>query len=98
MEIEYRQGDVFLIKVDKLPAQARLSPPKPRIILAYGEATGHTHAVSGLLASLHCTEREDYLVVDTLAQLVHEEHDTISVPKGTYRVVRQREYDPDGSQ
>lgn len=27
------------------------------------------------------------------ADLIHEEHDTVNVPPGSYRIVRQREYD-----
>lgn len=30
-----------------------------------------------------------------IAQLLHEEHGTIEIPTGTYRVIRQREYTPE---
>lgn len=43
----FRQGDVLLIAVDKLPAKAKELPRDEhnRIVLAYGEATGHAHAI-----------------------------------------------------
>ncbi|MBA7541543.1 hypothetical protein ES705_33859 [subsurface metagenome] len=34
-----------------------------------------------------------YAVVDTPAELTHEEHDTITIPPGKYQIRRQREYD-----
>lgn len=43
----YRQGDVLLVKVDKLPAKAAKIERKAgeRLVLAYGERTGHAHAM-----------------------------------------------------
>jgi hypothetical protein len=41
-----RQGDVLLIPVDEIPAGLKTVPrDNGRVILAYGEATGHAHAV-----------------------------------------------------
>jgi len=34
-----------------------------------------------------------YAVVDSPAELTHEEHDTITIPPGKYQIRRQREYD-----
>jgi len=34
-----------------------------------------------------------YAVVDSPAELTHEEHNTITIPKGVYQIRRQREYD-----
>jgi hypothetical protein len=47
MNTIYRQGDVMLRRVDALPAQAAALPPTEptRVILAYGEVTGHAHAI-----------------------------------------------------
>lgn len=44
---QYRQGDVYLIKVDSLPKDVGVetAPIKGNHILAYGEATGHTHCI-----------------------------------------------------
>ena len=42
----YRQGDVLVIRVDDVPSSA-VSVPRDagRLVLAYGEVTGHAHAV-----------------------------------------------------
>ena len=41
----FRQGDVLLIKVSELPKKVKNVTPKDRIVLAYGEVTGHAHAI-----------------------------------------------------
>jgi len=72
------------------------------VVLAEGEATGHAHVVRGRHARLFAagpwtaaSRRTRYLVVEGKpATLVHEEHDPISVAPGSYRVLRQREYEP----
>lgn len=95
----YRQGDVLVQQVEKIPDGLQAVPrDKGRVILAYGEVTGHAHAVEGdvefLAADLKELE-ERFLHVEREAQVVHEEHDTVTLPPGDYRVVRQREYAPE---
>lgn len=42
-----RQGDVLITQIDKLPAGLKPVPlDKGRIVLAYGETTGHAHAIA----------------------------------------------------
>lgn len=91
---QYRQGDVLLVKVAQLPAGSEKEKYGARIVLAYGEVTGHAHAISPLAASYFVYEHTNYLQVDEPTNLVHEEHDAIAVQPGIYKVVRQREYDP----
>lgn len=94
----FRQGDVLLLSVEQLPGDAEQLTSSDRIILAYGEVTGHAHAVAAGCASLFVDRAERYLKVGCAgAELVHEEHATISLPEGVYRVILQREYVPDGS-
>lgn len=95
----YRQGDVLVAQVDTIPDGLQAVPlDNGRVILAYGEVTGHAHAVLGdvefLAADLQELE-ERFLKVEAGATIVHEEHDTITLPPGNYRVVRQREYAPE---
>ena len=77
--------------------------PVPRdqgeIVLAYGEVTGHRHAIAEPHAELLALpdqeiERRFLRIVGDKALLRHEEHDTITLPPGTYQVVQQREYVP----
>jgi hypothetical protein len=100
---QYRQGDVLLIAVAAIPGRA---VPVPRdqgeVVLAYGEVTGHRHAIAEPHAELLALpdqeiERRFLRIVGDKALLEHEEHDTITLPPGTYQVIRQREYVPPSS-
>lgn len=91
----FRQGDVLLLAVDALPEQAQPESRSGRIVLAEGEVTGHAHAVEERDARTFTHEGQRYLLTRSKAQLIHEEHAPIEVPPGAYRVVIQREYEPD---
>src|SRR5947209_9538828 len=97
--IMYRQGDVLIIPVKFIPANATepVERESGRVILAHGEATGHAHAIKAEGAALF---RDPKLMTifmkvsgDAVA-LEHDEHKTITIPSGNYRVIRQREYSP----
>jgi hypothetical protein len=98
MQAHYRQGDVLIVGVPTVPEDAQpLSRDQGRIVLAFGEATGHAHAIADPGAILMETRRgERFLQV--LAEggvlLRHDEHDPILLSHGTYQVRRQREYAP----
>lgn len=95
MTLHYRQGDVLLMKVERLPEEAVLmESEKHRVVLAYGEVTGHAHAISTDVASIYSHNNERFLHVTPGAELVHEEHSTIILEPGVYKVVQQREYTP----
>ncbi|GII84751.1 hypothetical protein Ssi03_27410 [Sphaerisporangium siamense] len=96
----YRQGDILILQVtaESVPARLESAPrdARGRLVLALGEATGHAHAVPGpgtLLLS-RASGLPEFLHLPDGGRLVHEEHATISLPKGWFRVVRQREYVP----
>jgi hypothetical protein len=118
----YRQGDVLLVAVGGVPAGASpVGRRGGRLVLAYGEATGHAHTIdsddaalfdggpterpvvsrgdssnSFILAVRPEAARSVYLDVRGVEPVLlrHQEHDSILVDPGTYRVVRQREYAP----
>jgi len=91
----YRQGDVLLIPVNKVPANKKMvERVGGRLILAEGEATGHAHAISNQHASMYATAIGVFLMLEKAAELLHEEHGKIDLPVGNYQVIRQREYDP----
>ncbi len=92
-----RQGDVLVIRVDSIPKNAKpVARENGRIILAHGEVTGHAHAILEPRASLVQDDSGvTYLeIASAMAALQHEEHSAIDLPKGFYRVIRQREYSP----
>ncbi|QMU78706.1 hypothetical protein GXW83_26360 [Streptacidiphilus sp. PB12-B1b] len=99
----FRQGDVLLVPIAEgavpplvhaLPQQAR--DGRGRLVLARGEATGHTHAVvgPGSLARESDEFGQAWLHLAEGGRVVHEEHAAIALARGWYRIVRQREYTP----
>lgn len=93
----YRQGDIMLIQVNGLPegAEQIVDPLEPNnVVLAYGEATTHKHQISSEFATMYRWEGDTLINVKEGAQLVHEEHATITLPAGNYTVRRQNEYAP----
>ena len=104
--VVYRQGDVAFIKVDA--DGVKLGEPIPRdkgrVILAFGEVTGHHHAISDKNVNFFkAVDPKDVAlgsrflqVNDSSALLTHDEHGSIELPVGTYEVRIQREYTPQG--
>jgi len=102
----YRQGDVLIELVETLPTTATKQKRSRRIILAHGEVTGHHHALevadpadwwktADEKPSTTGLAGEIFLTVKTKAKVTHQEHATVDLPAGTYRVTRQREYSPE---
>lgn len=97
----YRQGDVLLERIAEAGTpvgKTLVAVPrdKGRVVLAYGEVTGHAHAI-GQPRVYHYRASEGgggdtVLKVEEPATLQHEEHATIALPPGLYRVTRQREW------
>jgi hypothetical protein len=89
----YRHGDVLVERIERIPVAAI---KRPHLVLAEGEITGHVHRIADpASAELYELEAERYLrVVSSTATLLHEEHGPINLPRGNYRVWRQREYSP----
>jgi hypothetical protein len=90
----YRQGDVSIMAVDRVPKQAR--KVRGELVLARGEVTGHAHRIVEGRAFLYrlATGILYLRVLSEFAKLYHEEHEDILLPKGDYEVRRQREFDP----
>jgi len=86
-----RQGDVLIRGVKTVPAAARRLTRKE---LAFGEVTGHSHAIANLDAA-HLLEHGDelYMVVtaDGGVEIRHEEHAPHVIPPGNYQIVQQEE-------
>lgn len=94
----YRQGDVLLIKRDKLPEAAKLKnlePENNRIILLRGEATGHHHSfVADEKVKGYVGEGErNWLELLEPAVLEHQEHGPITLEPGIYEQAEQVEDD-----
>lgn len=107
---QFRQGDVLVQVIDKLPSKLQeAKEAENRIVLQYGEVTGHAHAIhntKGVTAFLEPGEdatlvrgmetgRRGFLQVKEKSNLTHEEHSAIVLEPGNYEVIRQRQYTPE---
>ena len=101
----YAQGDIILELVAKAKPRNPINvDPDRAVVLARGEITGHRHRFTGdsgvvmFRDDAMARDIESALYVGHViipeggATLTHEEHDTIDLPAGTYRVRRQREW------
>lgn len=96
-ETHYRQGDVLVTSIAALPKSLKpVARQGGRLILAAGKSTGHHHAIATKNCALFTAKAEPGVLLLEVkaarASLVHDEHSTITLPKGAYRVSRQREY------
>jgi len=97
----WRQGDVCILPVKALPAGLTpVARDAGRVVLAYGEVTGHAHAIHEPDVELFAPGEASVMAERFLriggdgAVLVHEEHAPIALPPGDYEVRHQREYNP----
>jgi len=92
----YRQGDVLITSVDSIPDGAKVLE-RDHLTLALGEATGHSHTITCERAELceDVSTLERWMTLPTESEVIHQEHDTITIPPGIYKVTRQVEYSPE---
>lgn len=92
----FRQGDVLIIPTQTIPTH--LVKTK-KVCAALGEVTGHHHSIAGGCVGYAVQEEQlvSYIeVTEDVAHLTHQEHSTIDIPKGKYKVVKQVEFTPKG--
>jgi len=95
-----RQGDILIVSTRAIPKGLKeIARENGRVVLAHGEATGHAHVIddpSAMFLGADLEEMADrFLRVENECQVVHDEHDAITLPPGDYIVRRQREYSPE---
>ncbi len=89
---KYRQGDVLFIQWESLPNCNAKKRENGHIL--EGEATGHVHRIEDL-SSAEVLEIGAGLFVkvnERGVSIVHNEHNPLPLPPGTYEVRQQREY------
>lgn len=85
-----RQGDVVIILDQGQDPNAK---PRRDRTLAKGEVTNHHHTLTA--GTVYGTlGAQQWIVLDEPAELVHQEHDTLTIPPGVHEVRIQREYSP----
>jgi hypothetical protein len=96
MSTIYRQGDVMLERISDQDVGEEIARDAGRIVLAYGEVTGHAHAIhdegATLFRAKEAANADTFLRVVRPVALTHEEHSRIPLVPGLYRVRRQREW------
>lgn len=95
---EARQGDVYVQATTQLPEGCKpVERDKDRVILAYGEVTGHAHAFKEKHVQMFANDNgRRFLVIEGKpATLSHEEHSPITFAPGIYEVWQQREWTDD---
>lgn len=102
----FAQGDLLIERVaDRIASGSEISRSDDgALVLAEGEATGHRHAIfetvtmfrdDGLARDIPDGLYIGHVKVDGDAVVVrHDEHSPITLPKGTWRVRRQRQLEP----
>ncbi|OGW69649.1 MAG: hypothetical protein A2036_01710 [Omnitrophica bacterium GWA2_50_21] len=92
MKSMWRQGDLLIVKVKDIPKKA---VKKTNGILAEGEVTGHMHELDS--GEVYAVGETLYFRVSESEQTVlnHPDHGSITFEPGEYKVIRQREYEPD---
>jgi len=88
-----RQGDLLIIAAEQIPQTA---VRKNSRVLAEGEATGHKHELTGGLVYEYQGELYFRVSEQEKVSLVHPEHKPVEFTSGEYKVVKQREYVPNG--
>ncbi len=93
-----RQGDVALTLVAAVPAGAVevKNAEGKRVVLAYGEVTGHAHAIYEDIdqVKVWAIGKVKYLEVMSTVMLRHEEHTHAEIAPGIYKLPVQVEYSP----
>ena len=87
-----QQGDVLLKPVSQIPECKRLQTRT----LALGEATGHHHTFEPGVCVMEAPTGERYVINETQEpkQLLHQEHDPVTIGAGEmYQFGQVREYD-----
>ena len=88
-----QQGDVRVIRVAKLPKGVKACTRPDKLVLAYGEASGHKHQLVEECDVYEAADGTLYLNVETPTTIRHEEHGPVTLPEGLWQVKRVREFD-----
>jgi hypothetical protein len=86
-----RQGDVLIVRKNVTKTDKPVPQDNGKTVLAYGEVTGHSHALPmGDLFVVN--ELTKNLLLKEGSELRHEEHGSIPLTKGSYEIVQQRQW------
>lgn len=106
---QFRQGDVFIERIEEAPTDAVAQKRAREVVLAHGTATGHHHVlktktlvkwwkrgeISAASEKTAVIGGEVFVELKKGGRVTHPEHSEIELPPGNYRIIRQREYSPE---
>ena len=92
----YQQGDVVMIKIERVPNEAKpLTSGTAPVVVQEGEHTGHAHRFLSHNGNVQTFGNGDtkFLRVLENSTITHEEHLPITIEQGDYevRIVRQKD-------
>jgi hypothetical protein len=89
----YRQGDILLEKVDNVVDDCEKIQDNNNNIIAHGES-GNQHRMNQQVVIFEDRKTKERFVqvMNQDTELVHQEHKPIQIPKGLYKIRREREY------
>lgn len=91
---QLQQGDVILRRVESVPQGAKeVKRDGGRVVLAYGEVTGHCHAIADVDAMFYEKDGKFFLKNSKPVTLSHEEHNAFVIEPGIWEVGQVREKD-----
>ena len=92
-----RHGDLMFYPIKSMP-KGKVHKTKSYVV-AEGETTGHKHVLASdqdievIVKEIGDDLAETYLEVKAPSKLTHEEHRTLTLDPGKYKVIREREHD-----
>jgi hypothetical protein len=91
--LTYRQGDVLIVPIERLPQASKHQDLPGKIVLAYGETTGHHHCIETTDRVEAYRQAEGlYLQVFDEVEVIHEEHCAVALQPGTYKLIYQHDF------
>ena len=97
---EAGHGDMYMRRIAEadIPADVllRLAAGERRVVLAYGEASGHGHVLTSErpIGYVRDVDTVAYVLLRDAGLLTHEEHGVRAMAPGYYEVPTERDYDP----
>lgn len=90
----YQHGDLLLKRVDFVKEGCKVTKVK-KAILAEGEHTGHKHMLisESMPITIHEKDGEVFVKTESETELIHQEHNMITIEPGIYKVEQVKEYD-----
>src|SRR5437016_14279292 len=85
----YRHGDVLFQEVQKIELvyNTQTSEDEKKGIIQRGESTGHAHVIEDMTGvGIFSNWRDRFLKAEQAFTILHEEHKSLTLPAGNYRI------------